>query len=99
MNSRVYCREGWLPLIERVAGRLRELDPEGRVMAAKEKMGELRIHFRSVAAASELIELAQWAACESLCTCEICGASASLRCWGFLPQTRCDRCDDEVIHG
>ena len=29
-------------------------------MGAAEKMGEFRTHFRSVAAANELIELCQW---------------------------------------
>ena len=99
MSVRSQHGPGWIPLLDRVVKRLAELDPEGQVVAAKEKMGSMRIHVRSTATQRDLQSLYRWVEDESLSICEWCGEPGSMRVWGFRCSVRCDYCDDGIMLG
>jgi hypothetical protein len=87
----IRCGPGWYPILAELEGRLREIDPDYRVLQVKEKFGTLRFYWsgRSREAGDEAVRDAELA---STHTCELCGARGKLRVRRSWLRTVCDSC-------
>jgi hypothetical protein len=89
--------KGWVPLIEPIIERVRELNKAGanvKISQIKEKWGSLTIYFDS--APEELWEMAHEAAEKSMMICEHCGAPATLTEVNGWLYTRCPDCLEKL---
>lgn len=72
------CGAGWYPILARLEQRLRQIDPDYRVLQIKEKFGTLRFYWagRNLDAGESVVADA---VAESAQTCEVCGRPGHLR--------------------
>ena len=89
--------KGWVPLIEPIIERVRELNKAGanvKISQIKEKWGSLTIYFDS--APEELWEMAREAEEKSTIICEECGARATQAEVNGWIYTRCPDCLEKL---
>lgn len=87
----ISCGPGWYPILAELEGRLREIDPDYRVLQIKEKFGTLRFYWTSRHDEAAQVAVAA-AEAASARTCERCGAAGRLRIRRTWMQTVCDAC-------
>lgn len=74
------CGDGWLPIIERLDARLREISSDYRVVQVKEKFGTLRYYTDGFKGETwdAYANAVRQAEAESAVTCEVCGSAGVL---------------------
>ncbi len=98
MDERLYSGfdgtvgDGWLPILDRLAGDLVLMGWDRDLHQVKEKFGTLRFYIG--AGTEEMEARIDQAEDESARTCERCGEPGELRRGGWQ-KTLCDRCDGE----
>lgn len=82
------CQDGWMDLIDELAGKIVSIRPDAQVAQLKEKFGELRVYMTE--SFNEVNDIIDWYSKKSLRTCEICGHHGELIVHKGLWQTRCE---------
>ncbi len=87
----IRCGPGWYPILAELDERLREIDPDYRVLQVKEKFGTLRFYWsgRNREAGDRVVREAEAASAR---TCELCGEPGKLRIRRTWMQTVCNSC-------
>jgi hypothetical protein len=89
LRWREHVQEGWRPLLERLLVAISKIDPELKVVDAKQKFGSLRVRLNRYD--ERAYALIDDTTLESLNTCEECGDAAALRNSGGYFVTLCER--------
>lgn len=94
------CGDGWIPLINKLAEDLADLDPNYRIDQIKEKFGGLRFYFTPSTDDEETVqlmnEMVSQAEAKASKTCEKCGAQGELRQTSWM-KTLCDKHYSETL--
>lgn len=96
----IECKPGWFGLIEELAEKIAEIDPDYKIVQIKEKYGTLRFYTESSSDSvdiwDKIEEIAQEYEDKSLTVCEECGgAGKEGRVSGYYWCVRCEKCAPE----